>query len=141
MQVAGINNNYKSPFGNGFYNTTRELDSSVMLSRALVDGCGCTIPWILMANNETERKEKARKFLFDYAIAYLSPFVALPLLNRCSTRYIGKITKNFWSNNHKAIHISNEFLKDTETMMSELTKMSKDVKESSSYSLVMSVWT
>ena len=65
MQVAGINNNYKSPFGNGFYNTTRELDSSVMLSRALVDGCGCTIPWILMANNETERKEKARKFLFE----------------------------------------------------------------------------
>ncbi|MBO6087975.1 hypothetical protein J6P92_06500 [bacterium] len=136
MQVAGVNKNYtgisdkKNPsFKNGFYTVTQELDSSVMLSRALVDGCGCTIPWILMANNETERKEKARKFLFDYAVAYLSPFVALPLLNRFATRYIGKLTKNFWSNNHKVIHISNEHLKDAETMMSELTKMSKDVKK------------
>ena len=123
MQVAGIGKN-NSSFGNGFYNVTRELDSSVMLSRALVDGCGCTIPWIIMANNGTERKEKARRFLFDYAIAYMSPFLALPLLNRFSSRYIGKLTKSFWSNNHKAIHISNEFLKDTNSMMKELERMS-----------------
>ena len=71
MQVAKINYNQNPSFKNGFYNVTRELDSSVMLSRALVDACGCTIPWIIMANNKTERREKARRFLFDYAIAYI----------------------------------------------------------------------
>ena len=129
MQVSGMNKECNSSFGGGFYNVTRELDSSVMLSRALVDGCGCTIPWIIMANNKTERKEKARRFLFDYAIAYISPFLALPLLNRFSSRYVSKITKSFWSNNHKVIHISNEYLKDSDTMMSKLAEMSKNVKK------------
>ncbi len=124
MQVAQTSFKQDTSFKSGFYNVTRELDSSVMLSRALIDGCGCTIPWIIMANNKTERKEKARRFLFDYAIAYMSPFLALPLLNRFSSRYIGKLTKSFWSNNHKAIHISNEFLKDTNSMMKELERMS-----------------
>ncbi len=129
MQIAQINSKQNPTFKSGFYNVTRELDSSVMLSRALVDGCGCTIPWIIMANNKTERKEKSRRFLFDYAIAYISPFLALPLLNRLSARYVGKLTKNFWSNNHKVIHISNEYLKDAETMMAELTKTGVNVKK------------
>ena len=124
MQIAQINSKQNPAFKNRFYNATRELDSSVMLSRALVDACGCTIPWIIMANNKTERKEKSRRFLFDYAIAYMSPFLALPLLNRFSSRYIGKLTKSFWSNNHKAIHISNEFLKDSNSMIKELERMS-----------------
>ena len=126
MQVAGIGKN-NSSFGNGFYNITRELDSSVMLSRALIDTFGCTIPWIVMANNNTEKKEKTRRYLLDYAIIWLTPFVTLPLSNRFAMKYISKLTKNFWSNNHKAIHISNEFLKDTDSMMVELNKMSKGV--------------
>ena len=76
MQVAGIGKN-NSSFGNGFYNVTRELDSSVMLSRALIDTFGCTIPWIVMANNDTEKKEKTRRYLLDYAIIWLTPFVTL----------------------------------------------------------------
>ena len=136
MQVAGINKNgqdnyagkNKNPsFGNGFYNVTRELDSSVMLSRALIDLCGCDIPWVIMANNNTERKEKSRKLFSGFAVAWLTPFLTLPLSNRFAMKYIGKLTKNFWSNNHKAIHISNEFLKDTKSMMSELEKMGKGV--------------
>ncbi len=127
MQIAGINKKYNSTFGSGFYNITRELDSSVMLSRALIDTCGCTIPWIIMANNGIEKKEKTRRYLLDYAIIWLTPFVTLPLSNRFAMKYIGKLTKNFWSNNHKAIHISNEFLKDTDSMMVELNKMSKGI--------------
>lgn len=125
MQVAGINRRNNPSFKNGFYNVTRELDSSITLSRALVDGCGATIPWIIMANNNTERKEKARRLLFDYSIAYLSPFLTLPLTNRLAMRYVTKLTKSLWSNSHKAIHISNAFLKDTDSMMKELDRMSK----------------
>ena len=123
MQIAQINSKQNPTFKNGFYNVTRELDSSVMLSRALIDLCGCDIPWVIMANNNTERKEKSRKLFSGFAIAWLTPFVTLPLSNRFAMKHIGKLTKNFWSNNHKAIHISNEFLKDTKSMMSELQRM------------------
>ena len=127
MQVAQTSYKQDTSFKSGFYNVTRELDSSVMLSRALIDTFGCTIPWIVMANNDTEKKEKTRRYLLDYAIIWLTPFVTLPLSNRFAMKSIGKLTKNFWSNNHKAIHISNEFLKDTDSMMVELNKMSKGV--------------
>ena len=127
MQVAQISYKHNPSFKSGFYNVTRELDSSVMLSRALIDTFGCTIPWIVMANNDTEKKEKTRRYLLDYAIIWLTPFVTLPLSNRFAMKYIGKLTKNFWSNNHKAIHISNEFLKDTDSMMTEFNKMSKGI--------------
>ena len=123
MQVARINKNNNPYFGNGFYNATRELDSSAMLSRGLIDTFGCTIPWLILANNDIERKEKTRKYLLNYIIIWLTPFVTLPLSNRFGMRYIGKLTKKFWTNNHKAINISNEFLKDTKSMMTELQKM------------------
>ena len=129
MHVAQINCKQNPSFKNGFYNTTRELDSSVMLSRALIDTFGCTIPWLIMANNDVERKEKTRRYLLNYVIIWLTPFVTLPLSNRFAMKHIGKLTQKFWSNNHKAMHISNEFLKDTNSMMSELTRMSKDVKK------------
>ena len=123
MQVAQINNKQNPTFKNGFYNVTRELDSSVMLSRALIDLCGCDIPWVIMANNNTERKEKSRKLFSGFAVAWLTPFCTLPFSNRFAMKYIGKLTKSFWSNNHKAIHISNEFLKDTKSMMAELQRI------------------
>ncbi|MBR1425668.1 hypothetical protein IJ579_08920 [bacterium] len=123
MQIAQINSKQNPTFKTGFYNATREFDSSVMLSRALIDLCGCDIPWVVMANNNTERKEKSRKLFSGFAVAWLTPFVTLPLSNRFAMKYIGKLTKSFWSNNHKAIHISNEFLKDTKSMMSELQRM------------------
>ena len=56
MQIAQINSKQNPTFKSGFYNVTRELDSSVMLSRAVVDMFGCCIPWLIFANNNTERK-------------------------------------------------------------------------------------
>ena len=130
MQIAQINSKQNPTFKNGFFNVTRELDSSVMLSRALIDLCGCDIPWVIMANNNTERKEKSRKLFSAFTIAWLTPFVTLPFSNRFAMKHIGKLTKNFWSNNHKAIHISNEFLKDTKSMMPELRRMAAKTDKS-----------
>lgn len=111
-------------FKSAFYNVTRELDSSLPLSRAVVDIVGCDIPWVLMANNK-EKKEKARKLSAVFAIAWLSPFVTLPLSNRFAMKYVGKLSNKFWSNNHKAIHLSNEFLKNSDDMMKGLAELSK----------------
>ena len=129
MQVAEVGKKYNSQFGNAFYSATSALNSSIVLSRALVDGCGATIPWIIMANNGTERKEKARRLLFDYSIAYLSPFLTLPFTNRLAIKYVSKLSKGLWSNNHKAITISNKFLKDADSMMNELKRISKETEK------------
>ena len=110
---------------NAFYSVTRELDSSLPLSRAVVDLFGCDIPWVLMANNKEEKKEKARKLSAVFSIAWLSPFVTLPFSNRFAMKYVGKLTNKFWSNNHKAIHISNEFLKNSDDMMNGLRELAK----------------
>jgi hypothetical protein len=45
-------------------------------------------------------------------------------------KYVGKLTKSLWSNSHKAIHISNKYLKDTESMMNELNKMANNTSRS-----------
>lgn len=129
MQIVSTSVKTNPSFKNGFYNVTRELDSSAMLSRAVIDTFGCTIPWLIMANNDIERQEKTRRYLLNYVIIWLSPFLTLPLSNRFAMRYIGKLTKNFWSNNHKAMHISNKFLKDTDSMMSELSKMAVNMEK------------
>lgn len=115
----------KPTFKSRFYNVTRELDASVPLSRAVVDLVGCDIPWVLMANNKEEKKEKARKLSAVFVIAWLSPFLTLPLSNRFAMKYVGKLTNKFWSNNHKAIHLSNECLKNSDDMMKGLAKISK----------------
>lgn len=90
---------------------------------------GCDIPWVIMSNNNTERKERARKLSAVFILAWLSPFLTLPLSNRFASKYIGKLTNNFWSNNHKVIHISNEFLTDTAKMMPELENLSKKTSQ------------
>ncbi|MBR1461609.1 hypothetical protein IJ596_08290 [bacterium] len=105
------------------------LDEKVLLGKAVLDVVSLDAPQVIMANNNQERREKFNKSLFSFALGYLSPLVTLPLTNRFAMKYIGKLTKSFWTNNHKAIHISNKFLKDAEPMMAELTRMAKGVKK------------
>ena len=79
MQISHVKNSEITAFnGSGFYNATQELNSSVMLSRAVIDLFGCDIPWAVMANNKQERKERIRKAGSFYAVAWLSPFLTLP---------------------------------------------------------------
>jgi hypothetical protein len=110
--------------GGGFYTFTGELDKNIMLSRAIVDILGCDIPWIAMANNKQEREEKTRRCIVNFSIAFLSPFITLPLTNRIAMKWAG-LTDKFWSNNHKAIHISNEHLKNSADMKSSLEEIAK----------------
>ena len=105
------------------------LDEKVLLGKAVLDVVSLDAPQVIMANNEQERREKFNKSLFSFSMGYLSPLVTLPLTNRFAMKYISKLTKSFWSNNHKAIHISNKFLKEAEPMMAELNEMAKGVKK------------
>lgn len=113
MQVSNITNKQniqKHSFsGAGFYNNTAELSSNIILSRALIDLAGCDVPWVIMANNKQERIERARRYAIVFVLAFMSPMALLPVLNRTVMRS-AKLTNKFWSNNHKAIHLANEYL-------------------------------
>jgi len=116
------NNSFK---GGGFYSNTAELEGNIILSRALIDLAGCDVPWVIMANNKHERIERARRYAIVFVLAFMSPIALLPLLNRSAMKSL-KLTKNFWSNNHKAIHLSNEFLVNAEKTKEGLEKLAKE---------------
>ena len=111
--------------GGGFYNTTAELESNVVLSRALIDLAGCDVSWVVLANNKQERIERARRSAIVFVLAFMSPIAVLPILNRVAMKNCVKLTKNFWSNNHKAIHLSNEFLVSAEKTKEGLEKLAQ----------------
>lgn len=95
------------------------------MSRALIDLAGCDVPWVIMANNNQERIERARRYVIVFLLAFMSPIAVLPLINRFAMKSMVKLTKNFWSNNHKAMHLSNEFLTTAEKTKEGLEELAK----------------
>lgn len=132
MQVGSIKN---TPF-KGFYNVSAELEKNIPLSRGIIDIFGSDIPWLVMANNNSERKEKARRMISVFLLIFISPIVMLPLFNRAGMKWGSKLAKSFWSNNHKAIHISNKDLVNTEKMEAALKKLSEKYE----YSPLETAW-
>lgn len=127
MQV-NFNNNHvnKNNFkGGGFYNSTAELEGNIVLSRALIDLAGCDVPWVIMANNKHERIERARRYVIVFLLAFMSPMALVPVLNRFAMKNIVKLTDKFWSNNHKALHLGNEFLTDVKKMNLGLAELAR----------------
>lgn len=122
-----IKNNSKPPKNSVFYKITGELESNIMLSRAIMTLVGIDIPWIIKSNNKQEREERIRRYSYFFAMAYLTPFALLPVLNRATMKYGVKLTNKFWSNNHKAMHLSNDFLKNTDSLKSGLKTLEKHV--------------
>lgn len=106
------------------------LKKNIPLSRGVIDIFGSDIPWLVMANNNDERKEKARRMSVVFVLLFLSPIALLPIFNRIGMKYGAKLTKSFWSNNHKAIHLSNKDLKSAENTKKALTKLSTNYENS-----------
>lgn len=126
MQVGTNYNSRNSLKFSGFYEKSADLEKNIILSRALVDLFGSDIPWVMMANNNVERVEKARRVFTVFALAFLSPIVVLPLFNRGFMKWGARLSEKFFSDNHKAVHISNKYLTSAEKMKEGLEKLSKD---------------
>lgn len=120
--LASLNNQSAVCFKNA--GAAAFLEENVMLNKALLDA-SVDVPFVVFSNNKIERKERLRRVSVNYSLCFLSPFLTLPLTNRLAMKYVGKLTKSLWSNNHKALHISNRFLNNTDSMMQELNRMSK----------------
>lgn len=110
-------------FKSSFYDKSAALEKNALLSRGLI--CAANdVMWLIMANNNDERKEKARRFTAALTLSYLTPIITLPLSNRLAMKSCAKLTKSFWSNNHKLIHISNKYLKNTASLKEGMEKLS-----------------
>lgn len=127
MRVQANKPAYNSDFkGSNIYTTTGELEKNIILSRAIVDLVGCDVPWIIMANNKQERIERTRRYTIVFLLAFMSPMALLPFFNRAAMKHVAKLTKKFWSNNHKAIHLSNEYLVNAQKTEEGLRNMLKE---------------
>ncbi|MDR1168668.1 MAG: hypothetical protein LBK53_07270 [Heliobacteriaceae bacterium] len=110
----------------GFYNISAELEQNIPLSRGVIDIFGSDIPWLIMANNNAERMEKARRMSIVFVLLFLSPMALLPVFNRIAMKYGSKLVKSVLSDNHKIIHISNKELTDAASMKKGLEKLSSN---------------
>lgn len=125
MQVDNIN---KLQF-KGLYHASSNIEERIMWNKAMVSGA-VDVGWLIKANNAAERREKARRFALVLSLGYLTPLITLPFSNRLAMKYFSKLTKSFWSDNHKAIHLSNKYLFSAEKTKEGLAKLSKDYSNS-----------
>lgn len=100
------------------------IESKVLINKALVDA-SVDVPMLIMTNNKEERRERASRMSIGWSLAFLSPFVTLPLTNRLALKFITKTYKNFWGKENRIIEISNKFLKTEESVKNALTVQGK----------------
>lgn len=92
--MSAIQNNIQ--FGsNPLVNTTSFIEERVLLNKALIDGAR-DVSTVLQTNNKVERTERIRRFSLLWSLAFLTPFVTLPLTNRLAMKYIAKLSPGFF---------------------------------------------
>ena len=108
------NQNQLINFKNGGLSTAATfLEENVLLNKALLDA-SVDVPFICLANNKIERKERLRRVLVNYTLVFLSPLITLPLTNRLAMKHIAKMTPKFMSKESNLIQLSNKYLKNKE---------------------------
>lgn len=103
------------------------LEENVMLNKALLDA-SVDIPFVCLANNKTEQKERLRRVSVNYTLCFLTPFITLPLTNRLAMKYIAKLTPKFMSKESNLIQLSNKFLKNKDSVKKGIEELSKEKK-------------
>lgn len=123
VQKQQTYNNYnKKPSFKGF---TDLMMSNVFLNKAMFDLTGSDIPWVVMANNKEERRERINRASLSVGLIFLSPLLLLPLVNRFAMSKIVKLTPKLLDNNYNAIRLSNKHLVNAETTEEGLKELSQ----------------
>lgn len=124
-----LEKNLPQPF-KGFspYGATELLDRNVLLNKALFDVTGSDAPWVVMANNKEERRERLNRALLSFGLIFVSPLVVLPFANRFAMKNITKLTSKLFSNEYNAIRLSNKYLINKEETQKGLKELSEKMK-------------
>lgn len=110
------------------YSATELLDRNVLLNKALFDVTGSDAPWVIMANNKEERRERLNRALLSFGLIFVSPLIVLPFANRFAMKNMTKLTSKLFSNEYNAIRLSNKHLLNKEETQKGLKELSEKMK-------------
>ena len=115
----------KSPQFRGF---TEMVMGNIFLNKALFDLTSSDIPWVVMANNKEERRERINRSALSVGMVFVSPLIILPFVNRFAMKSIVKLSSKFASKEYNAIKLSNKHLVSAEKTKAGLEELSKELK-------------
>lgn len=121
QQITCKRNQNHPKFG-GFTDLMME---NIFLNKTLFDLTGSDIPWVVMANNKEERRERLNRAILSTVLVFVSPVLILPFANRIAMNKIVKLTPELFSKNFNAVRLSNKYLSSAEKTKEGLEKLSK----------------
>lgn len=127
MKIQNLQSRTNSQFG-GF---TDLMMSNVFLNKTLFDLTGSDIPWVIMANNNEERRERINRSALSIGMVFISPIVVLPFVNRFAMKHVAKLTTKMFSEDYNAIRLSNKYLVNAEKTKIGLEELAKESISSS----------
>lgn len=98
---------------------------NVFLNKTLFDLTGSDIPWVVMANNKEERRERINRASLSVGLIFLPPLLILPFVNKFAMNKIVKLTSEFSSKNYNAIRLPNKYLSSAEKAKEGLAELAK----------------
>lgn len=129
MRVNPVQKQKPQTFGSAsLFNLTSGLESNVLLNKAIFDITGSDIPWVIMANNEEERRERTNRGALSVMMVFISPLVALPFVNRFGMKYVSKLTPKLFDKQYNAVKLSNEYLTSAQKTKEGLEKLAQELK-------------
>lgn len=125
-----MTNNIEKPSFKGLsaYSTTATFENNVLLNKAVFDVTCSDIPYVIMANNKEERRERTNRSILSFGLVFLSPLIFLPFINRFAINKIAKLTPKLMSKEYNIIKLSNKHLVNAEKTKEGLIELSKDLK-------------
>lgn len=122
---------------NAFYNLSSRIESNAIFNRCLMDIGGWEAPVCIMANNDTERRERICKSTLYVLGTFASPLLLMPLLNK---RYLYKngIIKNLKDKSVDIIQLSNEHLTGTtEQFINSIKELGTELKREKEFKNIL----
>lgn len=122
---------------NAFYNLSSRIESNAIFNRCLMDIGGWEAPVCIMANNDTERRERICKSTLYVLGTFASPLLLMPLLNK---RYLYKngIIKNLKDKSVDIIQLSNKHLAgSTEQFINGVKELGKELKREKEFKNIL----
>lgn len=122
---------------NAFYNLSSRIESNTIFNRCLMDIGGWEAPLFIMANNDTERKERASKSALYVLGTFASPLLLMPFLNK---RYLCKngIIEKFKDKGLDIIQLSNKHLTGTtEQFIDGIKELGKELKREKEFKNIL----
>lgn len=128
-QNANLDYNKKKTDFNGLYKATSIIQDNTVLNKAILSLIGFQIPFCLSSNNKTERMERIVQGTWYMGIAYASPFLLLPFINKKVLLKSG-IIEHMKDRGVEIVRVSKEFLnQDAKKMIEGIKETAKNLKK------------